>query len=97
MFTRRQRNHKGLCYHGRPKPRAHKGYNWKRYSRTGASGKQLPRKWFNNAAMNNLEWRLRGTQARRAENKRYGLRRLEGKEVNTLMSRDPKAVIWEDI
>jgi hypothetical protein len=45
------------------------------------------KKWFNNAAMNRLEDRL-GRENDRHENKRYDLRRLEPKIVDTMEIRD---------
>jgi hypothetical protein len=93
MFTRRKRNHKGRCYHGRPKPRVYEGHNWTHRSRHGAFGRKLWKKWFNNAAMDKLEKRLRAPQGGREGNSRYGLRSLQGKEVDSLMSRHNNAFI----
>ncbi|KAG9229763.1 hypothetical protein BJ875DRAFT_386669 [Amylocarpus encephaloides] len=89
MFTKRKRCHNGRCYHGRPKPRKRTGNFWTHRSRRGAFGHKLWKMWFNNAAMNKLESRLRTTGGRKVvENGRYGLRALGPVEVDTSRGRD---------
>ncbi|TVY87317.1 hypothetical protein LAWI1_G006953, partial [Lachnellula willkommii] len=51
MFTVRKRGHRGVCYHGNPKPRSYKGNLWTHRSRNGAFGPKLWKMWVNNAAM----------------------------------------------
>jgi hypothetical protein len=86
LFTRRKKTHKGRCYHGRPKPRVYEGHNWTHRSRKGAFGEKLWKKWFNNAAMDKFERRLRAPEGRKV-NERYGLRVLKGRNVDSWVSR----------
>ncbi|KAH8659198.1 hypothetical protein BGZ60DRAFT_414798 [Tricladium varicosporioides] len=94
MFTKRKRGHKGRCYHGLPKPRVYEGNYWTHRPRRGAFGRKLWKKWFNNAAMNKFEGRLRKGIAGRESNKRYELRRLEGREVDSSAARDTEPSRW---
>ena len=69
-------------FHGRPKPRRQEPKYWTHYSRRGAFGRKLWKKWFNNAHMNAFEKKL-GMQRGRDGTNRYSLRTLKPKEVDT--------------
>jgi hypothetical protein len=43
-------------YHGQPKPRMYEGNFWTHHPRRGAFGRKLWKKWFNNKAMNKMEY-----------------------------------------
>jgi hypothetical protein len=84
-------------YHGRPKPRKRQETYWTHRKGRGAFGYKLWKKWFNNAAMNKLEYRLRCTEVlnkKREWNERYGLRKLEARRVDSKEARDSRGVPW---
>jgi len=87
MYTRRKKSHKGKCYHGSPKPNPrNQGSLWKHHPRRGGFHSKLWKKWFNNAAWNRLEKRLRSSTPRKS-NERYDLRTLKPTDVNTIKMR----------
>lgn len=82
-----------LGYHGAPKPRKCESKYWTHTSRNGAFGRKIWKKWFNNNAMNRLEARLQEhiPENDRGGSKRYSMRYLEAKQVDTKVARDNKS------
>ena len=85
-------------YHGSPKPRnIQRGGNlWTHRSRRGAFGYKLWKKWFNNAAFERMELRLRTDPEddqifKKRGNERYDLRRLKSRDVSTSEERNSQA------
>lgn len=74
-------------YHGRTKPQTRNETFWTHRSRRGAFGRKLWKKWFNNRAMNHYESRLRLPGVRKGL-KRYDLRTVVPKDVDTRLERD---------
>ena len=88
-LLRRQRRLMGKQgYHGRPKPRARQGNLWTYRKGRGAFGFKMWKKWFNNAAMNRLEDRMRTGTTRERSGCRYELRGLKSMTVDTRDVRD---------
>jgi hypothetical protein len=85
-------------YHGQRKPRKYEGNFWTHRPRKGAFGRGIWKMWFNNAAMNRLEGRLRGGDVGnwrgRREQTRYSLRTLRPSEVDTSEARDTLPCEW---
>ncbi|PSS25830.1 hypothetical protein M430DRAFT_33397 [Amorphotheca resinae ATCC 22711] len=92
-FTERKAWRKGRCNHGLPRWSINnyncrrKGNFWTHRPRKGAFGQKLWKKWFNNNAMNSLEQRLSQPPTERNGNKRYALRTLQPKDIDTRRER----------
>jgi hypothetical protein len=90
-FTMRKKAHQYRCFHGRPRCRqrpnqyltlqTYRRGTFRRsyWSRRGADWKS----GFNNSAMDRMESRLRGGMEERKGGKRYDMRKIVGKDVNT--------------